>query len=251
MDETDTRMMRRGGEFPQTSWGLIRLARDPDAPAYRASLEALMKKYWGPVYLFVRRSWSRDTEEAKDRTQSFFLAFLEKGFLGSVEAEKGRFRSFVRAALKHFLTKQKRDERALKRRPPGGILSLEAEWERGKVIDPPAREGVDPDDEFRDAWRRAVLEAALQRLRLRAQESGKEVCVELMAASDLDYAEGKKPSYDELAQRFSLTQFQVTNGLHWARKEFKGLVLREIEDQVATRNDLKEEARELFGIEVE
>ncbi len=251
MDESDTKMLRGGGAFPQTSWSLIRLARNPDAPAYHASIDALMRKYWGPVFVFVRRQWARETEEAKDLTQAFFLAFLEKGFLGSVEAEKGRFRSFVRAALTHFLTKQKRDARALKRRPPGGLLSLEAEWERGKVIDPPDRPGVDPDEEFRDAWRRAILEAALVRLRARAGESGKEVCVELMVAYDLDYAEAKRPSYEELAQRFSLTVHQVTNGLHWARKEFKGLVVREIEDQVATRADLREEARELFGMQIE
>lgn len=237
--------------FPPTSWTLIRVAQDPAAPAFRSGLDSLVGKYWGPVYLCVRRHWARDTEEAKDLTQAFFLAFLEKGFLTGVQSDKGRFRNFVCVALRHFLLKQKKHAKAQKRAPRSGLLSLDAAWESGRFPEPAAPPPPDTEEQFREDWKRAVLDAAMAQLRKKAEEVGKLPCVEMLLQYDLGPERVERPTYQSLASAFGLTVFQVTNGLHWARKELRSFVIQEVRDQVASDEDLRDEVRDLLGFDIE
>ncbi len=206
----------------------------------------MMRKYWGPVFFFVRRYWTRDVDKAKDLTQAFFLAFLEKDFLASVDAEKGRFRTFVCAALKNFLRNERRAERAKKRRPEGQLLSLEDLVVEDRDFDVEA----DPTEAFDDDWRRATLEAALTAVRALARAAGKEVFVQAFVEAYLEGEEGKRPSYDELGRRFDLSYHQVKNGLAWVRERFAACLRREVEEQVSSPEDLREEAGAL-GLELE
>lgn len=250
MADKDTRILGGPQAFPQTSWSMIQQARDAGSTSHRESLERLCRKYWPPVYFFVRRNWVKDVEEAKDLTQAFFTAFLEKDFLGSFESERGRFRNFVCVALRHFLSKEKRASRAKKRRPREGLVSLEVLGDEDSQFDVPAQADQDPERQFQADWKRAVIEAALAALRERAAAAGKSVCVELLMRYDIERPEGTKLTYEDLAAHSGLTVFQVTNGLHWARKELKGLLLAEIKDQVSTEDELRAEAWELFSIRV-
>lgn len=251
MARDETSILGGPQPFPGTSWSLIRLAQDPNAPAYRASLEILFRKYWGPVYFFIRRNWCCDVEQAKDLTQAFFLAFLEKDFLASVSADKGRFRNFVCVALTHFLSKEKRAEKARKRHPgSGALLSLDSLGVEEGTFDLPDRRG-DPVAQFHEDWKRAVIDAVIAELRAQGERDGKGGVVRAFIEYDLDRPAGTKVTYEDLALRHGLTVSQVTNGLHWARKEFRALFRRELEGQVATPEDLAAEARELFGMKID
>ena len=73
-----------------------------ESPAAQEALEDLCRTYWRPIYGFVRREGARP-EEAKDITQGFFALILERKDFSSVRQEKGRLRSFLLAALKHFM----------------------------------------------------------------------------------------------------------------------------------------------------
>ena len=79
-----------------------------ESPAAQEALEDLCRTYWRPVYGFVRREGARP-EEAKDITQGFFALILERKDFSSVRQEKGRLRSFLLAALKHFMANERRD----------------------------------------------------------------------------------------------------------------------------------------------
>ena len=88
--------------FVTTRWSLILQARrHGDAPA-RAALEELCEAYWLPVYAFMRRQ-SKDVHEAQDLTQGFFASLLSHDALDEVHPARGRFRSFLLAAAKHFV----------------------------------------------------------------------------------------------------------------------------------------------------
>jgi len=128
-EETDIGGDRPG--FQPTLWTMILRARDPGSPERRQALDQLIQAYWKPVYFFIRRK-GRDVETAKDLTQSFFTAFVEKDFLKNVSPEKGRFRSFVLASLTYFLSDEYDRSRALKR--GGGFHFVEAETETGPVV---------------------------------------------------------------------------------------------------------------------
>jgi len=238
-------------EFCTTSWGLVTAARDREGPAFRASLDTLFRKYWGPVFLFILRGWARNRDEAKDLTQAFFLRFFEKDFLASVDPAKGRFRNFVCAALRHFLLSEKRAARARKRLPPGGgLLSLEALAGEPRFVPPPDERAIDPALQLEKDWKQAVLTAALAEVHRSAALVGKSVYVDALVRYELERPPGEKVTYSELARELRLTENQVRNGLYWARKELKVALRREIEDQVSSEEDARLEARELFGMDL-
>ena len=95
----------------------------PDcALRHRASeeLEKLCRAYWPPLYTYIRRQ-GHGPEEAKDLTHAFFAKLLQKNFWGRADREKGRFRSFLLAALRHFLADERDRGRTAKR---GGSVDL-------------------------------------------------------------------------------------------------------------------------------
>ena len=88
----------------------------------RRALEQLCLAYWYPLYAFVR-SRGYSPEDAQDLTQAFFANFLETGGFASADRERGRFRSFLLGAMKHFLANEWNRAKAQKR--GGGVKFLE------------------------------------------------------------------------------------------------------------------------------
>ena len=90
-------------EFSTTQWSRVLTARDGSDSHARRALETLCQTYWYPLYVFVRRQ-GHDHDAARDLTQAYFAELLEKDFLKDVEPGLGRFRSFLLASLKPYLT---------------------------------------------------------------------------------------------------------------------------------------------------
>src|SRR5687767_9874029 len=86
--------------FAHTRWSVVLSAGHGNSTEVRASLETLCRTYWQPIYAFVRRQ-GHSPHDAQDLTQEFFTRLLEKKSLADVDRAKGRFRSFLLAALKH------------------------------------------------------------------------------------------------------------------------------------------------------
>lgn len=154
--ETSTGGPQQG--FQPTLWTAVLKAQDPDSPERREALERLIQSYWKPAYHFIRRK-GHDVETAKDLTQGFFAAFLEPDFLKDVAPDRGRFRSFILAALSHYLSNEYDCRRAQKR--GGGFNFVEAEAEL------PAP-GPSPEQAFFNRWAEDVMERAVARLKAEA-----------------------------------------------------------------------------------
>ncbi len=227
--------------FPDTPWSQIRACQELDS-ALQERLDRLFRRYWRPVYTFIRHGWSDTADDAKDLTQAYFLGFLERDFLRHVQESKGSFRSFVRASLKNFLLNQKRARNARKRRPDG-LFSLDRLADAG--FDPVDRACQDPAALFDLAWARAVVDAALERLRRLAAAKGWPARAELLARYEL--CDGKRPSHAALAAALALDEGQVRHGLVWARKHFSRLLRVELREQVSSADELATELEELFG----
>jgi len=86
-------------------------------PQSDRALEELCRAYWYPLYAYVRRH-GHSKEDAEDLTQGFFAAFLKRNYLEDVRSEKGRFRAFLLAALKHYLANE--HDRASRQKRGGG-----------------------------------------------------------------------------------------------------------------------------------
>ena len=103
-----------GGRFATTHWSLVLAAAGTEDTRGQEALARLCQVYWYPLYAFVRRQ-GHSPHDAQDLTQEFFTRLLEKDYLEDVDRAKGKFRSFLLVALKHFLSKEWARAKTLKR----------------------------------------------------------------------------------------------------------------------------------------
>ena len=206
------------GDFQPTLWTLVLRAKDPASPERRQALDLLIDRYWKPVYFFIRRR-GHDVESAKDLTQSFFAAALERDFLKNVAPEKGRFRVFLQAALKYFLSDQY--DRASAKKRGGGYTWVSAEQEL------PAA-GRTPEEAFFRQWAIETLSRAVARLR---EEVTPEDFALLTQGGD---SPERSPS-------------ERKNRLHRLRVRLKELLREIIRPSVELESDVEVEVRTLLS----
>ena len=107
--------------FATTHWSVVLASAQGDSPQAAAALEQLCRTYWYPLYAFVRRQ-GHSPQDAEDLLQAFFTRFLEKHYLDDVDRSRGRFRSFLLAALRHFLADEWDKATCGQARWPGAVL---------------------------------------------------------------------------------------------------------------------------------
>ncbi len=111
--------------FLTTHWSVIdEIAADSDT-RNQALINELLKKYWKPVYCFLRHK-GYENEQAKDLTQGFFQeVVLTRKLIQHADKAKGRFRTLILSALEQYLARVYRKETAQKRMPKDKLLQLE------------------------------------------------------------------------------------------------------------------------------
>ena len=162
----DDSAARAAAQFATTHWSVVLAAGQMDTPQAGQALEKLCQTYWYPLYAFARRQ-GHAPQDAQDLTQAFFERFLEKNYLKGVARERGRFRSFLLAALRHFLADQRDRTQAAKR---GGRVSFvpllddEADPEARYQGEPTRAEAAERS--FDRAWAQTVMRNALRQLEI-------------------------------------------------------------------------------------
>ena len=115
-----------GGVFVTTHWTEVLNASEGSSPQAAAAMESLCKKYWYPLYVFIRRA-GHNSHDAQDLTQGFFAKLLEKDYLAEVHPSRGKFRSFLLASFQNHLSNQFDCARRLKRGGDREFVRLDAE----------------------------------------------------------------------------------------------------------------------------
>ena len=245
MSETDEHPVGKGGRLPRsfrtTRWSVVRAAGAADSDTSRAALETLCRDYWYPLYAFVRRSGMPD-EDARDHVQGFLARLLEKRDLGGADPERGRFRSYLLGAMKHFLSRERERADALKRGGGAEILSIDF----GDAADRYAREPVErmtPESLFERQWATLLLDRATKRLGREYRSRGKEELFRSLAP--LLTGDGGEGSRSELGRKIGLSRGALDVALHRLRKRYREAVRREISDTVDTPEQVEEELRAL------
>ena len=234
--------------FPETHRSVVLAVRSADQQERARALEAVAAAYWRPVFRHVRARWRVPDEEAEDLAQGFFAAALEKGWLARYEPERGRFRSYVLACVETFVANQRRDARRLKRGGGTTLVPLESEDSDGETRELQLADGSDLEAEFQREWSRGLFALAVQALRQRCAGTGREVAFAVFERYDLeDHDPEPRPRYADLAAEFSLPVTQVTNHLHWARRELRQAVIEKLREITASEEEFRAEARALFG----
>src|SRR5262245_46233237 len=139
--------------FTTTHWSVVLRAGSPDEAASRDALAALCQAYWSPVFAYIRQR-GNDAETARDLTQGFFAALLERRGIAEARRERGRFRSFLLTSVKNFLSDAHDQRTALKRGGGQAPISMD-----DAMAQEPATH-LTPEAIFEQRWAMALLERA-------------------------------------------------------------------------------------------
>ncbi len=229
--------------FTTTHWSVVLAAGQSESPQAAQALETLCRTYWYPLYAYVRRE-GYDATDAQDLTQEFFARLLAKNYLAQVERQKGKFRSFLLAALRHFLADQRDRARAVKRGGGADCLSLDAQTAEERYrLEPVDR--MDAERIYERRWAMTLIERALTRLRDENVAAGKTELFERLRS----FVAGESDvSCGEAATRLGLTESAVKSALHRLRQRYRELVREEIAHTVADPAEIDAELRYLIAV---
>ena len=231
------------GRFATTHWSVVLSAGQPDSTRYQQALEALCRTYWFPLYAYLRRH-GFDAQKAEDHIQAFFASLLEKRGLRLADPKRGRFRSFLLTALKHFLANERARAQAQKRGGGRKILSLDIENAENQYIREP-RDELSPEKLFERSWALAVLDRTMVRLQAEAVDAKKQKLFDCLKV----YLTAEKSTvpYQEMAARLKMTEGAVKVAVHRLRRRYRDLLRDEIAQTVTTEEQINEEIRDLFA----
>jgi RNA polymerase sigma-70 factor (ECF subfamily) len=230
--------------FATTSWTKVLAAREAPSADSRQALEALCRVYWYPLYALVRRE-GHDAEESRDLTQAYFAELLEKGYLDDYDPARGRFRAFLKASVKHFLSKQREKAQTWKRGGRAEVLSLDAQDVEGRYRNEPA-DRLTPEEIFERRWALTVLERALARLRREQEDTDR--AKEFARLEGYLTGEQAGERYREVARELDTSEAAVKATVHRLRQRFGQLLRAEIEETVSSTEDVDDEVKHLLGV---
>jgi len=230
--------------FATTSWTKVLAARTTDSTESRQALEGLCRTYWYPLYAFVRRL-GHDPDEARDLTQAYFAELLEKGYLEDYDPSRGRFRVFLKASLKNFLSKAREKARTWKRGGHTEVLSLDTPDVESRYRHELA-DRLTPEEIFERRWALTVLERALGRLRLEQEDAGRGQ--EFGRLAGFLTGVETKTSYREVAAELGTSEGAVKTNVHRLRGRFGEVLRAEIAETVASPDQVDDEVKYLLGV---
>jgi DNA-directed RNA polymerase specialized sigma24 family protein len=233
----------RADTFATTHWTVVLAAGQGSTPQSDHALEELCRTYWYPLYAYVRRR-GYTHEDAEDLTQGFFARFLERNYLEGLTSEKGRFRAFLLASLKHFLANEW--DRAHRQKRAGATPNLSLDWQSADSryqINVP--DDLTPDKIYDREWALALLERVITRLRDEcAANEQSQLFDQLKPFLTVDKA---AVPYAQAAAGLNLAEGAVRVAVHRLRKRYRGLLRDEITQTLADPAQVEEEMRTLLG----
>jgi RNA polymerase sigma-70 factor (ECF subfamily) len=232
-----------GDIFATTHWTVVLAAGNRSSPQSNGALEELCRTYWFPLYAYVRRR-GHTKEDAEDLTQAFFARFLARNYLAGLSAERGRFRAFLLASLKHFLINDWKKSQRQKR--GGGEAPLSLDWQTADTkFQVAATNEPSPDKAFDREWALALLAKVIERLQQECEADGR---AKLFDHLKIFLTAGKsETAQSETAKTLGMEGGAVRVAVHRLRKRYRELLHAEIAQTLADAGDVEEEMRALFG----
>ena len=230
--------------FATTHWSVVLAARDDDSSGAALALEKLCRAYWRPLYAYIRRD-GHDVTEAQDLTQEFFARLLSRDYLQHLRHQEGKFRSFLLAYLKNFLSEQRRKVGAQKRGGGCVFVSLnDPMGEDGFLLEPV--DELTPDQVFERRWAQAVMQTALDRLCAEYTARGQAALFERL--QDYQPREPGGRSYAQLGDEFAMTEVAVKSAVQRMRQRHRELLREEIAHTVTRPEEIEEELRHFRAV---
>lgn len=231
-------------QFAPTRWSIVLAAGDWRAGSgSRRAMEELAHSYWFPLYAYLRRR-GHSPAAAEDLVQGFFARLLEKDGLASADRDKGKFRSFLLASLKHFAADEWDKGHAQKRSAGAPLVALDAmEAEARYAIEP--ADDMTPERVFERRWAWAILDQVLERLRQQYHARGQGPLFEALKGCLTSTA--SETTQSEIARQLGTTENALAVAGHRLRRRYRELLRDEIAQTVSSTDLVDEEIRYLLG----
>ena len=235
----------RAARFPTTCWSLVVLAarREPTAECADA-LASLCASYWYALYAFARHL-GYQVEDAKDVTQGFFACLLEKNYLREFNRERGRFRTFLLAAFRHYLANERHRAQAHKRGGRREVLSLDFEDAEGRYRLEPA-DIQTPERIFERRWALTVLDRALARVGEEYAATGKRDYFDRLRC--FLTGEPRPFLYGQMAAELQTSEGAMRVAVHRLRRRFRQALQTEVAETVADPAETADEIQYLIAV---
>jgi RNA polymerase sigma factor (sigma-70 family) len=226
--------------FATTQWSLV-LAAARSGAADAEALARLCSLYWYPVFAFVRRQ-GHSADEAQDLTQGFFTRLLEKRELGHADQDRGRFRTFLLTACRHFISNEQDRVRAIKR--GGGavaisidIVEAEGRYERALVsVETPERL-------YERQWALTLMDVVLDGLRKEYVAAGSERPFDRLSGLLTD----RGGTHADVARDLDMTIPAVKMAMHRLRRRYREALRERVADTVDSPEEVDDEIRHLMN----
>jgi len=234
--------------FHTTEWSVIELIRDQDKPSSAALINDLLKKYWKPVYCYLRRKGQKN-EQAKDLTQGFFHEIvLNRHLVEHADKSRGRFRTFLLTALQQYVAGVHRKQTAQKRSPKGELLGID-DLESAGQIEAPAQ--FSPEESFHYAWAAQLLDCIVAEVREKCRTDGKmlhwQVFHDRVLGPIMDNTAA--PSLEETCQKHAIeSTAKASNMIITVNRRFQAEFKRHVRRSVIQDSDVDAEFNELMQI---
>ena len=228
--------------FATTRWTVVMQAGRRDTPQASQALEELCRIYWYPLYAYVRRH-GRTREDAEDLVQGFFAQFLKRNYLAGLSSERGRFRAFLLAALKHYLANER--DRAGRLKRGGGQPLLSLDWQEAETryqIEPVDQ--LSPDKLFDRTWGLMLLERVIAQLRQECAAEGKPALFETLKPFLM--ADQSAIPYAQAAASLGMAEGTARVAVHRLRRRYRELLRAEIAQTLTDSTQVAQEIEALF-----
>jgi RNA polymerase sigma-70 factor (ECF subfamily) len=205
-----------------TQWTKLFQAHQDEGPAANQVYREQLLRYYGAVYRYLLGTL-RDLVTAEELTQEFAVRFL-RGDFRRADHERGRFRDFLKTALRHLaIDHWRKQEHA-----PARLGEAEQALAASPV-------GADLDQAFLQGWRKELLRRAWQALARFQQTRGSPYFTVLKYKTENPQARATQLA-EHLGdlQGKALTEAAVRQLLHRAREHFADLLLEEVAQSVPT-----------------
>ncbi len=229
--------------FVTTHWSVVVTAGRKDTTRARDALARLCQTYWGPLYAYARRVGNAP-HDAQDLTQEFFARLLGKNFLADADESRGRFRSFLLGAFKHFLANEWDKASAQKR--GGGQIPIPIDPAVSETTyDYEPADNITADKIYERRWALTLLAQVLKRLREEYVRDGREKLFEELKPTLTEAS--RTVRYAEMAARLGTSEGAVKVAVHRLRQRYREVLRAEIAETVAGPGEVEDELKNLFA----
>jgi RNA polymerase sigma-70 factor (ECF subfamily) len=226
--------------FPSTRWDLLADAARRGNPSPDA-LNEFSERYYAAVRAFIA-AVRHSREDADDLTQRFFeTAVLSGRLFAHADPVKGRFRAYLKQAIRNFLVDE---HRRRMRTPQDGLRAPDAVVD---ALSSAADQSPGPDEEMLKAWARSLIAMAVARLERACAEKQQEEHFALFRRRYMADAD-RPPSWRDLGQDFGLDEKTARSRADTAVRQFRVILRDLVATDIGAGADIDQELQEVMAI---